>query len=262
MKGFIIDLDGTLHRGREPIPYADAFIKLLKAKGLPFLLVTNNSSRTPEQAAHHLLSFDIEVTPDHIYTSAQAAAAYMKEQQKGTRAYVIGEAGLLTAIEEAGFTMTEDNPDYVVQGIDRQFHYDKLATAVRLIRAGAAFVQTNPDLLLPSDGGLVPGAGTIAASILAGSGAEPVLIGKPSPIIMKGAIERLGLSAKDVWVIGDNAATDIRGGAASGCLTALVLTGVATADNVQEEMTRAGVAPDLICADLKDFAARIFSGQE
>lgn len=254
MNGFLIDLDGTLHRGKEPIPHADSFIALLQSKGLPFLLVTNNSSRTPEQVARHLLTFNIRVTPDNIYTSAQAAAEHMSRLHAGKNVYMIGETGLYSALEQSGFRFTENEPAFVVQGIDREFSYSKLAKAVQLIRSGAVFVQTNPDLLLPSDGGFIPGAGSIAASIIAASGAEPILIGKPSPIIMNGAMERLGLDAKDVWVIGDNAATDIRGGAAAGCRNALVLTGVATPDNVQEQLALADVIPDLICPDLQDFA--------
>jgi 4-nitrophenyl phosphatase len=257
MTGFLIDLDGTLHRGKEPIPYADTFIKLLQAREIPFLLVTNNSSRTPEQVAHHLLNFGIEVTAEDIYTSAQAASAHLSELQNGNKVYMIGETGLHTALEESGLILTDVCPDYVVQGIDREFNYTKLAAAVGFILEGARFVQTNPDLLLPSDHGFIPGAGSIAASIVAATRVEPILIGKPSPIIMKGAIRRLGLSAKEVWVVGDNAATDIRGGAVAGCLTAMVLTGVATAHNVQEQITRAGVTPDLICTDLQELAAKV-----
>ncbi|NEW08547.1 TIGR01457 family HAD-type hydrolase [Paenibacillus sp. SYP-B3998] len=253
MIGFLIDLDGTLYRGREPIPHAAAFIRLLNDNHLPYLLVTNNSSRTPQQVAEHMHELGIEVTPDAVYTSSQAAAQYMAEQRHGSRVHVVGEAGLQIALEAAGFLLTEETPDFVVQGIDRSFTYTKLTEAVRHIKNGAAYVLTNPDRMLPSDGGLMPGAGSLAASITSASGVEPVVIGKPSPIIMNYAIARLGLPPADVWVIGDNAATDIRGGAVAGCRTALVLTGVATAENVQAQLESAGVTPDMICEDLQDF---------
>ncbi|OPH60256.1 HAD family hydrolase [Paenibacillus ferrarius] len=253
MKGFLIDLDGTLYRGHEPIPHAAAFIQWLQRHQMPFLLVTNNSSRTPEQVAEHLLAFGIEVPPAAIYTSSQAAAQYLTEQRGGNRVHIVGEAGLRIALAAAGFASDETTPDYVVQGIDRSFSYEKLTEAVRHVKQGATYVLTNPDRMLPSDGGLMPGAGSLAAAITAASGVEPVVIGKPSPIIMAYATERLGLPPADVWVIGDNVHTDIRGGAVSGCRTALVLTGVATADNVHEQVASAGVTPDLICSDLQHF---------
>ncbi|UJF32149.1 TIGR01457 family HAD-type hydrolase [Paenibacillus hexagrammi] len=257
MNGFLIDLDGTLYRGHDPIPYAKEFIELLNRRELPYLLVTNNSSRTPQQVAEHLKGLGMEVSADAVYTSSQAAAHYMAQQQSGRRVHMIGEAGLQIALEAAGFLLSEETPDYVVQGIDRSFSYAKLTDAVRHIKGGATYVLTNPDHLLPSDGGLMPGAGSIAASIRTATGVEPVVIGKPSPIIMAYAIERLGLPADQVWVIGDNAATDIRGGAMAGCLTALVLTGVATADNVQEQLALAGVTPDLVCDNLRSFALQL-----
>lgn len=257
MPGFLIDLDGTLYRGRERIPYADVFIRELLDRKLPFLLVTNNSSRTPEQVAEHLYDMGIEVGVQHIFTSSQAAVLYMEKQRRGKKVYMIGENGLLLALTEAGFTLSEDSPDYVVQGIDRDFSYAKMTSAVRHIMNGASYVLTNPDQLLPSDGGLMPGAGSIAAAIRTASGAEPIVIGKPSPIMMGYAIERLALSPADVWVIGDNAVTDIRGGAVSGCRTALVLTGLATPDNCKEQLQKAGVTPDLICSDLQAFSRHI-----
>ncbi|TXK71756.1 TIGR01457 family HAD-type hydrolase [Paenibacillus sp. N3.4] len=255
--GFLIDLDGTLYKGHEPIPYAAAFIQWLQRHCLPYLLVTNNSSRTPEQVSEHLKELGIDVPAAAIYTSSQAAAQYLTEQGSANRVHMVGEDGLRLALDAAGFVQEGTTPDYVVQGIDRSFTYAKLAEAVRHLKHGATYVLTNPDRMLPSDGGLMPGAGSLAASITAASGVEPVVIGKPSPIIMAYAIARLGLPAADVWVIGDNAATDILGGALSGCRTALVLTGVATADNVHEQLASAGVTPDLICEDLQHFVRQI-----
>jgi 4-nitrophenyl phosphatase len=257
LNGFIIDLDGTLYRGNEAIPYAEAFIRKLLKEGLPFLLVTNNSSRTPSQVAAHLGELGIAVSSEAVYTSSQAAAQYLQEHQAGNTVAVIGENGLRQALEQAGFIITDDHPDTLVQGIDRQFNYDKLAAAVQMLGAGTRYVMTNPDHLLPSHAGLMPGAGSLGAAIQAASGVEPVIIGKPSPIIMNYAIRRLGLTAPDVWVIGDNMATDIRGGALAGCRTALVLTGLVTRDRVKEHTARAGVKPDLVCEDLNEFSLTV-----
>lgn len=257
MNGFLIDLDGTLYRGHEPIPGAAAFLQWLHKEQLPYLLVTNNSSRTPEQVAEHLHALGIDVPAAAVYTSSQAAVQYLTEQRAGHRVHMIGEDGLRIALDAAGFAVGGTTPDYVVQGIDRSFTYGKLTEAVRHLKHGATYVLTNPDRMLPSDGGLMPGAGSLAAAITAASGVEPVVIGKPSPIIMAYAIERLGLPAADVWVIGDNVHTDIRGGAMAGCRTALVLTGVATPDNVHEQLASAGLTPDLVCTDLPQFIAQL-----
>jgi 4-nitrophenyl phosphatase len=261
MNGFLIDLDGTLYRGNEAIPYADAFIRKLLTDRLLFLLVTNNSSRTPEQVAHHLAELGIMVPSDYIYTSSQAAAQYLQEQRANRRVAVIGEIGLRSAFEDAGFELTEEQPNTVVQGIDRDFTYAKLTAAVAHLRAGARYVLTNPDHLLPSHTGFMPGAGSLAASITAASGVEPVIIGKPSPIIMNYAIRKLGLAAEDVWVIGDNVSTDIRGGALAGCKTALVLTGISSSENVKEQIALAGVKPDLICKDLNEFSLAVLTAE-
>jgi 4-nitrophenyl phosphatase len=252
MPAFILDLDGTLYSGKKPIPHAAEFVELLRRKGLPFLLVTNNSSRTPDDVALHLRSCGIDAQPQDVLTSAQAAARFLQARAGVRRVLCIGEAGLRLALSEAGFALAEagEQPDAVVQGIDREFTYGKLEHAVRCLRAGAAYVLTNPDHLLPTDSGWSPGAGSIAAALQTASGVEPVIIGKPSPIIMGYAAERLGLPPADIWVVGDNAATDIAGGVRAGCRTALVLTGLATRSDFGEQLARAGVSADLVADDL------------
>ncbi len=258
MPGFILDMDGTLYHGKHPIPHAAEFVRHLRDRRLPFLLMTNNSSKTPAQVADHLRETGIAAGEEEIFTSAQAAAQYLSERRKNGRVYAIGETGLLDALRAAGFTLTDEGPDYVVQGIDREFNYGKLAAAVRAILDGARFVMTNPDHLLPSDGLLNPGAGSLGAAIQTASAAEPVVIGKPSPIIMNYALEKLGgLPPQDVWVIGDNIRTDIGGGQAAGCRTALVLTGLATADNVELHIAESGIQPDAVCKDLAEFFLRL-----
>lgn len=256
----LIDLDGTVYRGKTMIPYADRFVKQLKQDGVPYLFVTNNSSRTPEAVAEHLREMGIDASAEDVYTAAQAAAQYIAEHQPGARIALIGETGLDTALRAAGLNVLEmgaEQPDYVVQGIDRSFSYGKLAHAVRAIREGAAYVLTNPDLLLPTDEGLVPGAGTLSASIRAASGVEPVIIGKPSNIIMRYAMERLGSDAKHTIVIGDNMLTDIAAGYAADCRTVLVMTGITTEDNYRAMAEQAGCEPDVTCADLEALSVYI-----
>lgn len=267
MPGFLLDLDGTLYHGDRPIPYAAEFIAWLRERGYPYLYVTNNSSRTPEEVAAHLRKVGIAADGDEVLSSAQAAALYLREKwaERGTErkgVYCIGETGLRSALSECGLELVEGEAEdrvlAVVQGIDRAFSYDKLLRAVRHIRRGAHFVLTNPDHLLPWNGELTPGAGSIAAAIERSSEQTPTLIGKPSPIIMRYAMDKLGLTAEDeVWAVGDNLGTDIRGGRDAGCRTALVLTGLATADNVQAQIERTGVTPDLVCGDLMELAQRI-----
>ncbi|WP_438444439.1 TIGR01457 family HAD-type hydrolase [Gorillibacterium sp. sgz5001074] len=253
MPGFIIDLDGTMYAGTDPIPEADRFIREIRGQGWPFLYLTNNSSAAPEHVAAKLQSITgIETDASQVLTSAMAAARYITEDRRGRRVFCVGESGLRQALEEAGFVLTDDSPDYVVQGIDRDFTYAKLEQAVRHIRSGARFIQTNPDHLLPMEGRLIPGAGSIAAAIKTASEAEAVLIGKPSSIIMRYAIERIGLPAGDIWVIGDNIRTDIGGGIAAGCRTALSLTGLATPDNCEALIASTGIRPDITCVSLME----------
>jgi 4-nitrophenyl phosphatase len=253
---FLIDLDGTMYAGDLRIEHAEPFIGRLRELKLPFLFVTNNSSRTPEQVAAHLIRMGIAAKPEEIVTSSQATAHYIAVRKPGAKVFAIGEAGLRSALEGAGLELVEDQPDFVVQGIDRQFTYDKLARAVQFITDGAEYVLTNPDRLLPSDGRLVPGAGSIAASIQGALQIEPVVIGKPYEPIMRFALERLAF-AEQVWAVGDNPATDILAGQAAGLRTALVQTGIAAGVNVEDLLERSGAAPDLICRNLESLLERL-----
>lgn len=251
-KAFLIDLDGTLYHGTHRIPGADELIRTLNQRGIPLLFVTNNSTRTPEEVANHLNEMGIPAAAEQVCTSAVAAAQYIAELNPGCRVAAIGEMGLRSALEQAGLQLTEDNPDYVVQGLDRSFTYDKLTQAARWILGGAGYILTNPDLLLPSQDGLLPGAGTLSASIQAATGTKPTVIGKPSEILMKFATDRIGLAPKQVAVIGDNMLTDITAGAHAGCGTILTLTGVTTSDNLSHFQEVTGIKPDVICKDLHE----------
>ncbi|KJD43416.1 TIGR01457 family HAD-type hydrolase [Paenibacillus terrae] len=252
IKSLLIDLDGTLYHGDRMIKGADLLISQLRTNQIPYAYVTNNASRTPESVAEHLVSMGIEAVSDEVCTSALAAAQYVAQQGPGARVYCIGETGLRQALTDAGLQLVEDHPDYVVQGIDRQFTYDKLVAAMRWIREGATFILTNPDLQLPSQDGLTPGAGTIGAAIEAASQVKPIVIGKPSSVLMNYALDRLNIRADEALVVGDNMLTDIAAGAAAGCKTALILSGVSTRANMDGHMRAVGVKPDLIFDNLDE----------
>ncbi|WP_313731242.1 HAD-IIA family hydrolase [Cohnella nanjingensis] len=253
-KALLFDLDGTLYRGDELIPGADRLIADLEARGWPCWFLTNNSTRTPAQVAEHMHKLGIPARADRVITSAMAAAAYARERHPGAAAYVVGEHGLREALREAGLRLLDD-PDsaeqaqIVVQGIDRNLTYDKLTEAVDHLLNGATYLVTNPDRLLPVGGGFLPGAGSIAALLETATGASPVVIGKPSGIIMDYALALAGVSAEEAWVVGDNPHTDLAAGLAAGCPTVLVLTGLCTAADWRERCAAAGAMPDAVCAD-------------
>ncbi len=253
----LIDLDGTMYRGTQAIPDAARFMERVRQEGLRFLFLTNNSSRTPEAVAEHLSSLGIAAKAEEVVTASQAAAHYMAEHLQCRRVYCIGEEGLIRALTEAGLELVETAPEAVVQGIDRYFDYGKLAKAVNFIRSGAASILTNPDLLLPSEAGFLPGAGSIAASIRSGSGKEPIVIGKPSRIMMDYALNKIGSSSRQTLVIGDNLHTDIAAGAATGCRTALILSGVTTRDNLQQQIKLAGVQADIVSDSLLELLPQL-----
>ncbi|WP_136605949.1 TIGR01457 family HAD-type hydrolase [Paenibacillus dokdonensis] len=261
-KGLLIDLDGTLYHGKNRIPGADTLIQALKKHNIPYMFVTNNSSRTAEGVATHLNEMGIQALPEEVCTSSLAAAKYIAEESPGAAVAMLGEEGLRLALVDAGLHIVDENPQFVVQGIDRSFTYETLANAVRWIREGAVYVLTNPDLLLPSDHGLVPGAGALAASIQAASGVEPVVIGKPAGHLMTFATDRLGISPAEATVVGDNMRTDIAAGAAAGCQTILVLIGLTTEENLAEQIQNAGLEADIICKDLYELIAIVCPSSE
>jgi 4-nitrophenyl phosphatase len=238
VRGLLIDLDGVVLTGREALPGAASFLAEARRRGLPFLLVTNNSTTSPVHVAERLRAMGIEVEPREILTSADVAAAYVRAASPaGARVLVIGEAGLRDALADQGLELVEDETaaDWVVAGLDRAFDYQKLHTATRAIRNGARFLATNADALLPVEGGEVqPGAGSIVAAISTATGTQPVVAGKPEPALFRRGLERLGnLAASEAAMIGDRLDTDVEGGQRAGLRTVLVLTGVTNADHVE-----------------------------
>lgn len=227
---FLLDLDGTVYRGMEQIPEAVAFVKELKRRGLRYLFVTNNSTRTKEKVAAELQGFGIPCTEEDVLTTSMATASYIKSEKPDATVYYIGEEGLKQAMELEGLTYEEAHPDYVAFGMDRQITYEKYAKACLAVRAGAKFVSTNPDVALPNERGLVPGNGSLTSVISVSTGVAPVFIGKPAPIIVELALKKIGVAKDRALMIGDNYDTDILAGIHAGMDTLIVLTGVTSAE--------------------------------
>lgn len=256
-QGYIIDLDGTLYRGSAPLPHAADFINALRRTGSPYVLMTNNSMRTPEEVAAHLNRLGIPADGGEVLTSAQATVRYLDTLNAGRNVYCIGEGGLKTALVEAGYTLTDREADFVVQGLDRGFDYTNLKTAMELILAGARFILTNPDVRLPTEDGFLPGAGSLGAAIETASGAKATVIGKPSTIITGFALEMIGLPASSVWMVGDNLRTDMLAGKNASCRTALLLTGITTAESLPALAEETGVSCDFVGETLGEFMNHI-----
>jgi 4-nitrophenyl phosphatase len=229
-KGYLIDLDGTMYKGKEKIEEAGEFIQKLIDKGLPYLFVTNNSSRRPEQVAEKLQGFDIPATPQQVFTTSMATAQFIADKKSDATAYVIGEEGIQSALQEKGITLVEENPDFVIVGIDRGINYEKLALGCLGVRNGATFISTNGDIAIPTERGLLPGNGSLTSVITVSTQTEPIFIGKPESIIMEQALEVLGVAKEDTLMVGDNYDTDILAGINAGLDTLLVHTGVTTKD--------------------------------
>jgi 4-nitrophenyl phosphatase len=227
-KGYLIDLDGTMYRGSERIEAASDFVKKLQRKGIPYLFVTNNSSRTPAQVAKKLRDFDIPAEENQVFTTSQATANYIYSLKKDATVYVIGEEGIRTALEEKGFTFAGETAEFVVVGIDRSLTYEKLAVACLAVRNGAVFLSTNGDIAIPTERGLLPGNGSITSVISVSTQTKPIFIGKPESIIMEQALKVLGTSKEETIMVGDYYDTDILAGMNAGIDTLLVHTGVTT----------------------------------
>lgn len=248
-KGFLIDLDGTIYRGKERIDSAVEFVHKLAEKGLPYLFVTNNSSKTPEQVAKTLEGFGVSVTSEQIITSSLATADYIFEQKQEANVFMIGEEGLRNALENKGFALRDENVDYVVIGIDRAITYEKLANACLAVRNGAELISTNADKAIPTERGLVPGNGALTSIVSTSTGVDPIFIGKPEPIIIEQALKRLGVGKEDALMIGDNYDTDILAGINSGLDTLLVHTGVTTKEQLLDVKRR----PTYVFDTLEEF---------
>jgi len=233
-RGYLLDLDGTIYRGTECIAEARDFVKELNEREIPYLFVTNNSSRTPAQVAEKLRNFGVPATENQVFTTSQATANFIFERNPKASIYVIGEEGIRIALEEKGFTLTEENADFVVMGIDRTINYEKLARACLAVRNGATFISTNGDIAIPTERGLLPGNGSLTSVVAVSTQTKPIFIGKPEKIIMEQALKVLGIPKEEVLMVGDYYDTDIMAGMNAGIDTLLVHTGVTTRELLEQ----------------------------
>jgi len=246
-----MDMDGVLVREEIAIPGADRFLERLSELGLPFLVLTNNSIYTRRDLAARLRVSGLTVPEEAIWTSALATARFLGEQRPGGTAFVIGEAGLTTALHDEGYTLTEREPDYVVLGETRTYSFERITHAIRLIEAGSRFIATNPDPTGPSPDGPLPATGSVAALISRATGHAPYFVGKPNPLMMRSALNALDAHSESTAMIGDRMDTDMVAGLEAGLETILVLTGVTTRVEAERFPYRASRIVDSV-ADLVD----------
>lgn len=232
-KNFITDMDGVLIKGTQLIPGADGFIHRLEELGREYLVLTNNPLYTPRDLAHRLQRFGLEIPAERLFTSAMATASFLQSQRPEGTAFVIGESGLTQAIHDIGYVITDSDPDYVILGETDSYNYKIITQAIRLIDAGARFIATNPDVTGPTEAGIVPGCGAMAALLEKATGKAPFYVGKPNPLMMRSALNYLDVHSEDTVMIGDRMETDIVAGVESGMRTILVLTGVARREDVE-----------------------------
>ena len=220
-------MDGVLVHEGHPIPGAAELIAKWTAAGTPYLVLTNNSIYTPRDLSARLKIAGLDIPEERIWTSALATAAFLNSQKPQGTAYVIGETGMTQALHDIGYVQTDQNPDYVVLGETRNFNFDNLTKAIRLIGAGSRFIVTNPDATGPSNEGPLPAAGSVAALITKATGMKPYIVGKPNPMMFRSAMRKIGAHSETTGMIGDRMDTDVVAGIEAGLHTVLVLTGIA-----------------------------------
>jgi NagD protein len=237
---WLTDMDGVLVHEGNALPGAAEFLQRLVDRQRRFLVLTNNSIFTPRDLAARLARSGLSVPEESIWTSALATADFLSSQLPGGSAYVIGEAGLTTALYEAGYTLTDTDPDYVVLGETRTYSFEAITRAIRLVGAGARFIATNPDVTGPSPEGPLPATGSVAAMITKATGAEPYFVGKPNPMMFRSAMNRIEAHSESTTMIGDRMDTDVVAGIEAGLDTILVLTGSTQASDVARFPFRPG----------------------
>jgi NagD protein len=247
-KNYLIAIDGVLVKSNQMIPGAGEFIQRLQEHQLRFLLLTNNSRHTPLDMASDMQRMGFDIRPENIYTSALATARYLATQKPGGSAFVIGEKGVLTAIQEIGYELNDRDPDFVVVGGSKKYDIDQITKAINLIHAGAHFICTNPDRLTRSVSGLTPASGAMAALIEKVTGVSPFFIGKPNPMMIRFALNYLGVHSEETVMIGDKMNTDIIAGLQSGMETILVLSG----DTRQEDLGLYAYQPNFVVRSVAD----------
>jgi len=232
-RGFICDMDGVIYHGNRLLPGVPEFVDWLRNESKQFLFLTNGSERSPRELQEKLQRLGIQVETKHFYTSALATASFLASQRPGGSAYVIGEAGLINALYEAGFSMNEINPDYVVVGEARAYSFEKIERAVNLVRAGAKLIGTNPDLTDPIEKGIAPATGALIAPIELATGIKAYFVGKPNPLMMQHAMKIIACKREETVIVGDRMDTDIIAGLHAEIATVLVLSGVTAAEDLK-----------------------------
>lgn len=233
-KGFIIDMDGVIYKGNKVLPGVREFIEWLQREEKQYLFLTNNSGMTPMELRQKLLRMGLDVTEDHFYTSALATAAFLKTQAPGCSAYVIGEAGLLNALYDAGITMNDVNPEYVVVGEGKTYSFDTITKAVNLVKNGSKLIGANSDVSGPIEHGIAPACKALTTPIEMATGKTAYYCGKPNPLMMRTGLRMLGCHSEDSVIIGDRMDTDIIAGTECGASTVLVLSGVSDIDTPKQ----------------------------
>ena len=232
-KGFICDMDGVIYHGNKVLPGVAEFVQWLHEEKKEYLFLTNNSGYTPKELQQKLARMGLDVSEDHFYTSALATAAFLKNQAPGCSAYVIGEAGLYNALYEAGITMNDVNPDYVVLGEGKSYSLDTITKATNLVLNGAKLIGANSDVSGPIENGISPACGALVAPIEIATGKKAYFCGKPNPLMMRTGLRLLGCHSEEAVIVGDRMDTDIVAGTESGVSTVLVLSGVSTMETLK-----------------------------
>jgi 5'-nucleotidase len=232
-KHYVMDMDGVIVRGSQPVPGAAEFIARLQENGQRFLVLTNNSVYAPRDLANRLRYVGINVPDELVYTSGIATAKFLHSQRPNGTAYVIGEAGLTTALHDVGYVLTEHEPDYVVLGETATYSFERITQAIRLVMEGSRFIATNPDPIGPVEGGIAPATGAVAALIEKATGIAPYFVGKPNPLMLRTALRVIDAHSEETVMIGDRMDTDILMGIESGLETILVLSGVTSREQVE-----------------------------
>jgi NagD protein len=247
-RGFVCDMDGVIYHGSRLLEGSKGFVDWLQTQGKRFLFLTNSSARSPRELHQRLLHMGIEVGEDHFITSAMATAHFIAAQRPAGRVYAVGDSGLYQALYEAGLSVDESAPDYVVVGETRSYSYEKIEIAIQLVLGGAKLIGTNPDLTGPSERGIAPACRALIAPIEMATGRQAYFIGKPNPLIMRHALQLLGCQREETVIVGDRMDTDIVAGIESGIDTALVLSGITS----ESDLPRYPYQPHYILKDVSE----------
>jgi NagD protein len=248
INSWLMDMDGVLVQEQQAVPGAQEFLARLRELGLPFLVLTNNSIYTQRDLTARLRRAGLEVPEESIWTSALATAQFLDDQRPRGTAFVIGEAGLTTALHDVGYTLSGTDPDYVVLGETRTYSFEKITQAIRLVASGSRFIATNPDNVGPSPEGPVPATGSVAALISRATDVDPYYVGKPNPLMMRSALNAIEAHSETTAMIGDRMDTDVVAGLEAGLETILVLTGV----TAEADAERYSYRPSRIAASVAE----------